>query len=151
MHYCISLLINEQLQLREDQFILGGLAPDVHKYMGESKALSHFAKQGPDGNIYSDYASFFNKYLQKYYRDFWRLNGKLIDYFSLQLKELIIEPVEIDEINYRFLPELVKELYRDFELMNDAKEESLEILEFDEVLQALDKSFKTCLAELHGG
>jgi len=81
----------------------------------------------------------------KYYRDFWRLNGKLADYYSVQPIKLEVVPVEIDEIDYRFLPALIEEMYRDFERMDEAKEEKLEILDFDEVIQILERSIHDCL------
>ncbi len=189
MHYCISSLINEKLKLREDQFLLGGLAPDLNKYMNQPKSISHFAKHDSEGLFYIDYDAFFDKYLvnhkspfhigyyfhlisdevwireiymkkikwlpseekkeaqQKYYRDFWRLNGKLIDYYSIELKQLIAEPFEIDEIDCRYLPGLINDISQDFEFMNDAKGESLEILEFEEVLEVIDESTRRCVVE----
>lgn len=31
MHYCISTILNEKLQIYDNQFLLGGLAPDAHQ------------------------------------------------------------------------------------------------------------------------
>lgn len=187
MHYCISSLVNEKLRLQEDQFLLGGLAPDLNKYMNQPKMDSHFAKCNANGIFYTDYEAFYDKYLinqgspfhigyyfhlisdeiwlreiyfkkikwlppeekkeaqQKYYRDFWRLNGKLIDHYSIELKQHFVEPVAIDEIDYRYLPALIRDLKRDFEFMNDAKDEPLEILSFEEVIRVLEESVRICL------
>ncbi|MCR2806914.1 hypothetical protein [Paenibacillus soyae] len=189
MHYCITSKINARLKLDEAPFLLGGLAPDLNKYMNQQKSISHFAKYDANGVIYTDYNAFFDKYLinrqspfhigyyfhlisdevwlrdiyfkkikylpteekkeaqQKYYRDFWRLNGKLIDHYSIALKQFLVEPVDIDEVDYSYLPELIHDLSRDFERMNEAKEEQLELLDFDEVIQVLEKSIQTCLED----
>ncbi|WP_339321218.1 hypothetical protein [Paenibacillus sp. FSL W8-0194] len=42
MHYCISTLLARELGIDDDQFLLGGIAPDVHKYMNAPKKESHF-------------------------------------------------------------------------------------------------------------
>jgi hypothetical protein len=84
---------------------------------------------------------------EKYYRDFWRLNGKLIDYYSLELGLIEINPINIDEIDYRYLPELIKDIAYDFEMKDEAKEQDLEILDFNEVLEVIEKSVRACVAD----
>jgi hypothetical protein len=88
-----------------------------------------------------------NEAQKKYYRDFWRLNGKLIDYYNLPRKEFSIEPVLIEEIDNAYLPDLINELNNDFDQMNHAKHEDLEVLKFDVVTGVLEKSVETCLKE----
>lgn len=84
-----------------------------------------------------------------YYHDFWKLNGKLIDYYSLELKSFIdIKPTEVDEINYLLLQDLIKDLETDFLMADSAKEESLEILEINEVIQTIEKTVASCIANL---
>lgn len=82
----------------------------------------------------------------KYYRDFWRLNGKLIDYYCLQLKQMDVAVNVIEEIDYKYLPELIKDLEMDFAMKDEAKEQELEILQFDEVVAIIERSVRECLA-----
>jgi len=189
MHYCISTLLARELGIDDDQFLLGGIAPDVHKYMNAPKKESHFIILQTESEFACDYLGFRRKYEHhmkdpfflgyfyhlisddiwvkeiyykkikrlpqpekkeaqgKYYRDFWRLNGKLIDHYALTLKPLDAEAVRIDEIDYTFLPELIEDLRSDFALKDEAKEQTLEILDFNEVVEVLERSVKACLGE----
>lgn len=81
----------------------------------------------------------------KYYRDFWRLNGKLIDHYSVEYRPVKVTPIEVEEIDYRYLPELIKDLEVDFEMKDEAKEQELEILEFEEVVEIMDRTVRDCL------
>ncbi len=188
MHYCITSLLAKELQIDDDQFLLGGIAPDVHKNMNAPKSISHFIRADRDGKFFADYIGFSEKYLNHmkdpfylgyfyhlisdvvwveeiynkkikwlpqpdkkeaqlmYYRDFWRLNGKLIDYYSLEIKPLAVKLVEIEEIDYRYLPELMKNLEVDFAMKDEAKEQELEILNFSEVIAVLEKTVRECVA-----
>lgn len=85
---------------------------------------------------------------ESYYRDFWRLNGKLIDHYGLALQPMVAQPVVIDEIDYRMLPALMDDLAADFERKDEAKEQQLELLTFEEVIAALEKSVDVCLAHV---
>ena len=188
MHYCITALLNKSLNFTSDAFFLGGLAPDLHSYMGESKYyLTHFALKDDQGNTITDYDRYRRKYLvnapspfylgyffhlifdeiwkkeiyykkikglrtedrkvalEKNYRDFWRLNGKIINYHSLQLRKLEPMAIQMDEIDCRYFPALINELYRDFELKDKASGEALELLDFDEVVNVMDISVQACL------
>ncbi|MDR9854704.1 hypothetical protein RJP21_13900 [Paenibacillus sp. VCA1] len=189
MHYCISTLLAQELGIDDDQFLLGGIAPDVHKYMNAPKKDSHFIILQTESEFACDYRGFCQKYEHhmkdpfflgyfyhlisddiwvkeiyykkikwlpqpekkeaqgKYYRDFWRLNGKLIDRYALTLKPLDAEAVRMDEIDYTYLPELIRDLKSDFAMKDEAKDEALEILRFDEVIEVLESSVKACLDE----
>lgn len=83
---------------------------------------------------------------KKYYRDFRRLNGKIIDYFSLELLPLKERSVDIKEIDHTLLPKLIDELNADFSMSDSVKGEALEILNFREVIQTLEGTVTTCLA-----
>ncbi|WP_054403197.1 hypothetical protein [Paenibacillus solani] len=188
MHYCITALLAKELEIDDDQFLLGGIAPDVHKHMKTPKTISHFVRTTNEGKIFADYFGFHHKYQHsmnkpfylgyfyhlmsdviwveemynkkikgltqseikeahlKYYRDFWRLNGKLIDYYSIEYRPMEVTPIEVEEIDYRYLPELIKDLEVDFELKDEAKEQELEILEFEEVVEIMDRTVRDCLA-----
>lgn len=187
MHYCITSLLAKELHIDEEQFLLGGIAPDVHKNMNTPKKISHFARTDSEGKLFADYYGFHDKYMNnmkdpfylgyfyhlvsdviwvegiynqkikglpqpdkkeaqlKYYRDFWRLNGKLIDYYSLEKRPLEVKRIEIEEIDYRYLPELIKDLEVDFVMKDEAKEQELEILNFDEVVEILEKTVRECV------
>ncbi|TFE25214.1 hypothetical protein [Cohnella luojiensis] len=188
MHYCIAELLANELGIVDDQFLLGGIAPDVHKNMNEPKSKSHFIRSNSEGIFFADHIGFNEKYInhmknpfylgyfyhlisdaiwveeiyykkikwlpqpekkeaqEKYYRDFWRLNGKLIDHYFLILKPLQAKTIHIDEIDYRFLPELIKDLERDFEMTDEAKKQELEILDLEEVIEILERTVKECVA-----
>jgi hypothetical protein len=188
MHYCITTLLSERLAIRDNGFLLGGLTPDVHKYMGAPKQPSHFLKRDAEGQSYCESEALLEKYpldqaagsfylgyyfhllsddiwlkdiyykkikglppeekqeaQKQYYRDFWRLNGKLIDYYSLELIIPDVVPVAIDEIDTSYLPLLLKDLERDFEAGGSAKTEPLELLDFAEIIQVLEKSVACCM------
>lgn len=190
MHYCISTLLGERLGLQDPQFLLGGIAPDVHKHMNAPKSVSHFVHIDDNGIASANYRAFEHKYMtderhpfyigyyfhlisdwiwvediyykkikflpqpdkklaqESYYRDFWRLNGKLIDYYGLELQPLSIVPVAIEEIDYRLLPGLIDDLRSDFERKDEASMQELELLRFDEVIQTLEKTVDVCLAHV---
>jgi len=185
MHYCITARLAQELQIDDDQFYLGGIAPDVHKNMNTPKAISHFVKTENGGQITADYLGFNDKYLSsmnepfyrgyfyhlisdviwvediynkkikwlpqpdkkeaqlKYYRDFWRLNGKLIDHYSVVYRPMEVKPIEID---YKHLPELIKDIEVDFAKKDEAKEQELEILDLKEVIEVLERTVKECVA-----
>jgi hypothetical protein len=85
--------------------------------------------------------------LQKNYRDFWRLNGRIIDHHSLKLHDLNPGGAGdlMDEMDHRHLPKLIQALRRDFEQKDAAKDEELEFWHFAEVLDFLDQSARACL------
>jgi len=188
MHYCITSLTGESLGITDGSFFLGGLAPDLHSYMGPSNYYrTHFSFRNDEGLTETDYDLFERKYfvddvspfhlgyyfhiisddiwkhkiyyrkikglephkkevaLKKNYRDFWRLNGKIIDHHSLVLQELAPIAVEMDEIDHQHFPKLIQELYRDFKLKDEASNEDLEILDLTEVLSVIESSVRSCL------
>lgn len=187
MHYCITARLAKELKIDDNQFFLGGIAPDVNKNMKTPKTISHFVRTNNEEQIFADYLGFHEKYLRymrepfylgyfyhlisdviwveeiyykkikwlpqpdkkeaqlKYYRDFWRLNGKLIDYYSIEYRPMEVKSIEIEEIDYRYLPELVKDLENDFAMKDEAKEQELEILEFEEVIDILERTVKECV------
>jgi hypothetical protein len=43
MHYCIASLLSDKLSIvNKTDFLLGGIAPDVHYYMNVSKDITHY-------------------------------------------------------------------------------------------------------------
>ncbi|UVI28021.1 hypothetical protein [Paenibacillus spongiae] len=193
MHYAITAILADRLKIADSLFLLGGIAPDVHKHMNEAKEKSHFLKCDSEGIGYADYGSFYDKYLRESgsgsasvfhlgyffhlisddiwlkdiyykkikwlpqpekkeaqaqcYRDFRRLNGKLIDHYRLQLRTLDVQPVAIDEIHYTFLPGLIQDLTDDFDRMDIHKHEDLELLQWEEVIDCIEHSAAASLTE----
>ena len=99
-------------ELYDNQFLLGGLAPDVHKHMKETKDKSHFMKKDNDGVVCVDHHSFYNKYLTESSSPF-----HLGYYFHLFSDEIWLKEVYFKKIKY--LPKDIKieakvKYYRDF-------------------------------------
>ncbi|MEF3309281.1 hypothetical protein PV433_10230 [Paenibacillus sp. GYB004] len=43
MHYCIAALLADELSIKNrSEFMLGGIAPDIHGLMGVPKGVTHF-------------------------------------------------------------------------------------------------------------
>lgn len=63
MHICIAKKINEKLKVDEKKLLLGSIAPDLSKQIGESKSKSHFlsTKKNDVPNI----QEFLNKYKEE--------------------------------------------------------------------------------------
>jgi hypothetical protein len=85
-----------------------------------------------------------------YYRDFGRLNGKLIDHYSLKLEPLDVQPVEIEEIDYTLLPGIISDVETDFRIADSSKHEALEILDWEKVIETIEKTVITCVANWKG-
>lgn len=70
IHICVAKKINEKLNLNEKEFILGSIAPDLNKYVNDSRSKAHFLTTAKKDvpNI--------NEFLEKYKDD-------LINPFSL--------------------------------------------------------------------
>jgi hypothetical protein len=168
MHYCISALLADRLEIdNRNEFMLGGIAADIHGFMGVDKGVTHFKDTYANGESRINYVRFYNAYqdrihepfylgylchlisdvayLDTYfkivqftsteqwkekllasYRDFERLNGRIISQYSLTLNEHTVPCVEIDGYNSDFHPTLLQHLRRDFipdeALMNEPLE-----------------------------
>lgn len=81
-----------------------------------------------------------------YYRDFRRLNQKLIEYYALRFVPLELQVAPVAEIDSTLLPNLIEELHEDFRLAEISESESLEILHFTEVVEVIEKTIISCLA-----
>lgn len=59
IHMCVAKTINETLKIQEENMLLlGSIAPDISKHLGESKTRSHFLDDDKKINI--------NRFLEKY-------------------------------------------------------------------------------------
>ncbi|GGD62320.1 zinc dependent phospholipase C family protein [Paenibacillus nasutitermitis] len=191
MHYCVATLISQQIEIENtDEFILGGITPDVHYYMNVHKDLTHFVDRDENGKGHVNYLRFYEKYrntirkpfylgylchlisddiwskdtyfkiveflsmeerkekLQISYRDFWRLNGRIITEYNLILREhLIPVELEIEEINFNSLPVLLDWMNKDFSYEQKVAKEPLELFRNDnsQIVDYIDKSVKQSL------
>jgi len=71
---------------------------------------------------------------------------KLIDHYSIVYRPMEVKPIEIEEIDYKYLPELIKDIEVDFAKKDEAKEQELEILDLKEVIEVLERTVRECVA-----
>jgi hypothetical protein len=184
MHYCVSSILADRLGVdNRNEFLLGGIAPDIHGLMGIAKGVTHFKDSGETGKSRINYQRFFDTYkdvinepfylgylchlisdvvwldlyfkkvefispeqwlekLQVSYRDFGRLNGRIIKHYSLQLNQHVIPNVYIDGYNVDFLPPLLDLLSSDFSINEDLMNEQLELFKNDnsEIIDYINRS-----------
>ncbi|WP_430787266.1 hypothetical protein VBD025_16000 [Virgibacillus flavescens] len=76
------------------------------------------------------------------YRDFERLNGRIIKHYSLPFHHHVIPDVKIDGYKEEFLPTLVDLLRKDFITDEDLINEPLELFENDnsEIIDYIDSA-----------
>lgn len=94
IHMCVAKKINEKLKLPLNMILLGSIAPDISKHMGETKTRSHFLT---DGEIV-DIPRFLEKYQSQLNHPF--MMGYFIHLYTdfLWDKYFISEIVENDTI-----------------------------------------------------
>ena len=51
IHMCIAKKINEKLKMDQNMILLGSIAPDISKHIGETKTRSHFLTDGKNVDI----------------------------------------------------------------------------------------------------
>lgn len=66
MHICIAKKLNEKLNRKESDLLLGTIAPDISKQINESRKKSHFIFEGREINL----ENFISKYPLFYKNDF---------------------------------------------------------------------------------
>ncbi|MFC3771637.1 zinc dependent phospholipase C family protein [Paenibacillus sp. GCM10012303] len=69
--------------------------------------------------------------LQRSYRDFERCNGRIVRQYSLTLHEHILSSINIHGYNADFLPALLEELRKDFQIDEVLMHEPLELFKDD--------------------
>lgn len=118
MHYCIAALLADELGIKNrSEFLLGGIAPDIHGLMGVPKGVTHFKDTNASGESRINYVRFYNTY-----KDLIQEQSFYLGY----LCHLISDAVYLDtyfKIVPKSLPaEQLKEKlqlsYRDFERCN---------------------------------
>lgn len=122
IHMCVAKEINKKLRMKDsNMLLLGSIAPDISKHIGEDKKISHFLTNGKDIDI----NSFLNKYKNKLNNPF--IMGYFIHLYTdlLWNKYFISEIVNNNTIHLlngktiKSNPSLYKELiYNDYTNLN---------------------------------
>ena len=84
MHICVAKKMNDKLHVDEKMLLLGSIAPDLSKQVGESKEQSHFLPSPKDPS--PDILSFLEKYKNDLHHPF--LLGYFIHLFLAYLFHL---------------------------------------------------------------
>lgn len=194
MHYCIASLLANKLDItKRNEFMLGGIAPDIHGFMGVPKGVTHFKDIDADGKSRINYMRFYDMYkdvikeqpfylgylchlisdvsyldtyfkivpkslpaselkekLQTTYRDFERLNGRIIKQYSLTLYEHVLPSINIQGYKADFIPALLDEMRKDFQIDEVLMSETLELFKDDssEITDYINKSVEQSLEVL---
>lgn len=95
IHMCVAKEINKVLNYPENELLLGSIAPDISKHIGETKIKSHFLNDDETINI----DKFLNKYKDSIHEPF--IMGYFIHLYTdlLWNKYFISEIVENESIN----------------------------------------------------
>jgi len=88
IHMCVAKKINEKLKYNENMLLLGSIAPDISKHVGETKTRSHFF----DDNENVDIDKFLRKYKDKLTHPF------IMGYFIHLYTDLLWEKYFISDI-----------------------------------------------------
>lgn len=123
IHLCVAKKINERFNLNEKEFLLGAIAPDISKQIGETKVKSHFLSTSKDDvpnirEFLTKYADSMNKpfnlgYFVHLYTDkiwFDEFLSSLRDSNCIKLKDNTILRTSEEEI--------VRLIYNDYTNLN---------------------------------
>ena len=69
IHMCVAKKVNEKLKMNERELMLGTIAPDISKQVGETKYKSHFLKEEREDST-PDIKEFLNLYKQELNKPF---------------------------------------------------------------------------------
>jgi len=64
IHLCVAHEVNKYLRMKESELLIGTIAPDISKQIGETKEISHFLDPSNEDDIPN-----INKFLTKYRND----------------------------------------------------------------------------------
>ena len=192
MHYCISSLIADRLEIENrSEFMLGGIAPDIHGLMGVAKGVTHFKDLDESGKSHINVMRFYDTYkevihepfylgylchlisdvvwldvyiniveyvsseqwvekLKIAYSDFGKLNGRIINHYSLKLHKHVVPTISICNYNSDFLPALIDLLGNDFLNNEEIQVEPLALFNNDnsEIYDFIHKSVTQCIHTL---
>lgn len=72
MHYCISSLIADKLEIEhKSEFMLGGIAPDIHGLMSVAKGVTHFKDLDARGKSHINIMRFYETYKDVIHEPFY--------------------------------------------------------------------------------
>ena len=126
IHICVAKRVNEILNKNEKEFILGSIAPDISKHIGQTKAKSHFLSE-TSGDVPE-----IERFLEKYQKTL-KNNDFNLGYFCHLFTDMIWFAIfmpeycswEDEEVTYlngekkKFKKEtIIKLLYNDYTNLN---------------------------------
>lgn len=116
MHYCISSLLAVKLDIsNKDEFMLGGIAPDIHGLMGVPKGVTHFKDSDKKGNNSINYKRFYTTYRENMDKPFY------LGYLCHLISDTVWLEFYFDLVQYESPEQWQKTLetsYSDFEKLN---------------------------------
>jgi hypothetical protein len=86
--------------------------------------------------------------LKRYYFDFNKLNGRLIEFFNVKNNIAMIENIEIDELDTSMIATFVEAVNRDFNYSSNLLVEPLEVLNFEEIVDYINEAVERSFNEL---
>lgn len=89
IHMCVAKEINKKLKMDHNMILLGSIAPDISKHLGETKTRSHFFNDDKTINI--------DKFLDKYKNKLF-IEPFMMGYYIHLYTDLLWEKYFIDEI-----------------------------------------------------
>ena len=116
MHYCISSLIAEKLEIEhKSEFMLGGIAPDIHGLMGVAKGVTHFKDLDESGKSHINVMRFYDTYKDVINEPFY------LGYLCHLVADVVWLDVYFDIVEYVSPEQWIEKLniaYSDFEKLN---------------------------------
>lgn len=88
IHMCVAKKINEKLNYDQNMVLLGSIAPDISKHIGETKVNSHFLTDGKNVDI--------DRFLEKYRSKL--TNPFMMGYFIHLYTDLLWDKYFLSEI-----------------------------------------------------
>ena len=116
MHYCISSLIADKLEIEhKSEFMLGGIAPDIHGLMSVSKGVTHFKDLDDSGKSHINIMRFYETYKDVIHEPFY------LGYLCHLVSDVVWLDVYFDIVEYVSPEQWVEKLniaYSDFGKLN---------------------------------
>lgn len=116
MHYCISSLIADKLEIEhKSEFMLGGIAPDIHGLMGVAKGVTHFKDFDDNGKSHINILRFYETYKDVIHEPFY------LGYLCHLVSDVVWLDVYFEIVEYVSLEQWVEKLniaYGDFGKLN---------------------------------
>lgn len=116
MHYCISSLLADRLGIENrNEFMLGGIAPDINGLMGVAKGVTHFKDIDASGKSRINYFRFYDTYKDTMNKPFY------LGYLCHLISDVVWLELYLKIVGFAS-PQQLKEkalvAYRDFARLN---------------------------------